>query len=156
MDPMTRLTLRLVAAALAGIACTALAPPPTGTLTIHITNVRNAKGEVLVEVCPKAKFLQDDCPFSGSAPAQIGTTVVTVPGIPADDYAVQAFHDENRNRRVDRVLFGIPKEGVGFSNDAPIRMSPPKWNDAVVRFGGDQTIQFKMRYFLGGSGPGAH
>jgi len=154
---MTRPTPRIVVAALAGIACTALAPPPpSGTLTIRVTNVRNAKGEVHVELCPRAKFLKDDCPFAGSAPAQIGTTVISVPGVPADDYAVQAFHDENRNRRVDRVLFGIPKEGVGFSNDAPIRMSPPKWEDAVVRFGGDQTIQLKMRYFLGGSGPGAH
>ena len=89
-------------------------------------------------------------------PAQIGTTVITFPGIPADDYAVQAFHDENHNRRVDRALFGIPKEGVGFSNDAPIRMSPPKWTDAVLRFGTDQTIQLKMRYFLGASGPGGY
>lgn len=151
---MTRPTLRLFAAALVGIACTALAPPPTGTLTIRVTNVRNAKGEVHVDVCPKAQFLKDDCPFSGSAPARVGTTIVTVSGVPADEYAVQAFHDENRNRKVDR-LFGIPKEGVGFSNDAPIRMSPPKWSDAMVRLGGDHTIEFKLRYFLGGSGPAA-
>ena len=65
-------------------------------------------------------------------------------------------HDENRNRRVDRALLGIPKEGIGFSNDAPIRMSPPRWDDAMWRFGGDQTIQLKMRYFLGAAGPGGH
>src|SRR5438876_10671166 len=116
---MTRPTLRLLTAALAGIACTALAPPPPGgTFTIRVTNVRSAKGEVHVDVCPKTQFLKDDCPFAGSAPAKLGTTIVTVPGVPPNDYAVQAFHDENRNHRVDRVpLLGIPKEGVGFSND---------------------------------------
>ena len=40
----------------------------------------------------------------------------------AGRYAVQAFLDENGNGEVDRALFGIPKEGVGFSNDAKIRL----------------------------------
>ena len=75
---------------------------------------------------------------------------------PAGHYAVQAFHDENANGKVDRALFGIPKEGIGFSNDAPIHLSPPKWADAVFAFdGGDQVIALKMRYMLGASGPRA-
>lgn len=124
------------------------------TLVVRITNVRNAKGVVHVDVCPKDRFLEEDCPYSGASPATSGTTVVTVKGLPKGIYAVQAFHDENRNAKVDRALFGIPKEGIGFSNDAPIHLSPPKWKDAEFAFSGArQTITLRMRYMIGRSGP---
>ena len=81
-------------------------------------------------------------------------TVVVLHGLPPGQYAVQTFHDENGNKKVDRNFIGLPKEGVGFSNDAPIRMGPPKWADAMFTFNGaEQTIQLKTRYFLGQSGP---
>lgn len=125
-----------------------------GTLTVRVTNVRNAKGEVDIAVCPKPLFLSENCPYAASAPAKPGTTLVTIHGLPAGTYAVQAFHDENLNHKVDRALFGIPKEGIGFSNDAPIHLSPPKWKDAEFAFdGGDQQITLKMRHLLGAPGP---
>jgi uncharacterized protein (DUF2141 family) len=128
--------------------------PPSGTLTLEIGNVRNARGVVHIDICPQGQFLKDDCPYVGDAPAHVGVTTVIVRNLPAGQYAAQVFHDENRNRKVDRALFGIPKEGVGFSNDARISLGPPKWADAVFGFNGDtQTIALKMRYFLGASGP---
>ncbi|MBC7493084.1 MAG: DUF2141 domain-containing protein [Novosphingobium sp.] len=147
------LTIGLVAAA--GVLATPIAQSATaGTLTIRMSNVRNAKGEVLVAVCPQAQFLKDTCPYNGSAPAHVGTTVVMIHGLPPGQYAVQTFHDENGNKKVDRNFIGLPREGVGFSNDAPIRMGPPKWADAMFAFNGvEQTIQLKTRYFLGQSGP---
>jgi uncharacterized protein (DUF2141 family) len=132
----------------------AAAPPPQGALVIDVGNVRVAKGIVHVDVCPQDKFLKEDCPWSGDAPAQLGTTRVTVHGVPAGNYAVQAFLDENSNKKVDRALFGIPKEGVGFSRDARIGLGPPKWADAVFAYkGGAEAIHFNLRYFLGASGP---
>jgi uncharacterized protein (DUF2141 family) len=130
------------------------AAPPSGSLTVRITNVRNSTGDVHVDVCPEASFLKDDCAYAASAPAHIGTTIVTVHGLPPGQYAVQAFHDENRNHKVDRALFGIPKEGIGFSNDAPIHFGPPKWADARITLnGGNEATTLKMRYMLGASGP---
>lgn len=125
-----------------------------GTLTVRVTNVRNDRGSVHIDVCRQAHFLKDDCAYAGSAPARAGVTLVTVHDLAPGDYAVQAFHDENGNDKVDRALFGIPREGVGFSNDAPIRLSPPKWRDARLAYNGDdETITLKMRYMLGASGP---
>lgn len=125
-----------------------------GVLTIDVGNVRVAKGIVHVDVCPEAQFLKEDCPWSGNAPARLGETRVTVNNLPAGRYAVQAFLDENSNGKVDRALFGIPKEGVGFSNDAKIRFGPPKFAEAVFPFDGtSRTIRFNLRYFMGPSGP---
>lgn len=144
---MTNLFRAAVPLALIGAA-------PVGSVAVEITNVRNAAGTIHVDLCPQARFLKDGCPYRADAPARGGMTVVVVSGVPAGRYAAQVFHDENRNGKVDRALFGIPKEGVGFSRDAPIRMSPPKWDDARFDFaGGRQVIRLRMRYMLGASGP---
>jgi uncharacterized protein (DUF2141 family) len=127
-----------------------------GVLTVDVGNVRIAKGVVHIDVCPEAKFLKDDCPWSGNARAKLGETRVTVANLPAGRYAVQAFLDENSNGEVDRGWFGIPKEGVGFSNDAKIRLSPPKFAEAVFAFHGNaRTIRLNLRYFTGAKGPSA-
>jgi len=130
------------------------AAPERGVLTVDVGNVRVAKGVVHIDVCPEAKFLKDDCPWSGNARARVGDTRVTVADLPAGRYAVQAFLDENGNGKVDRALFGIPKEGIGFSNDAKIRLGPPKFADAVFDFDGNsRAIRLNLRYFTGPSGP---
>jgi uncharacterized protein (DUF2141 family) len=131
-------------------------PDARGALTVDVGNVRIAKGVVHIDVCPEAKFLKDDCPWKGNARAKLGDTRVTVANLPAGRYAVQAFLDENSNGEVDRGWFGIPKEGVGFSNDAKIRLSPPKFADAVFAFDGNaRTIRLNLRYFTGAKGPSA-
>jgi uncharacterized protein (DUF2141 family) len=122
-----------------------------GTLRVEVGNVRTAQGRVHIYVCTEAQFLKS-CPVKAEAPARAGMTVVTVSGLPAGRYAVQAFLDENGNGKLDRALFGVPKEGVGFSNDARIKLAPPKWSDAMFdATGADQTIKFSLRYFIGGA-----
>jgi uncharacterized protein (DUF2141 family) len=83
--------------------------------------------------CARARFTKGDCLMKAAPPARQGTTSVTLPAVPPGDYGAQAFHDENSNDKVDQNFLGIPKEGVGFSRDAPIRLGPPKWAAAVFR-----------------------
>ena len=141
--PIVLLAPLLLAAALPGPA-----------LTVDIGNVRNARGRVRIDICPKDRFLADGCPWHVSVPARPGTTVLSLPALPPGDYAIQAFHDENANDNVDRGLFGIPLEGVGFSRDAKIVFSPPKWADAMFHHDGTpQRLGFHLRYWTGPSGP---
>lgn len=152
---MTRLLWVAMAGALIGglgiavNARPARAAGDTVTLQIAVTGVRNAKGFVHVDICRQAEFLKS-CPVQTKAVAVPGTTVVTVANLSPGTYAAQVFHDENNNTKVDRALFGIPKEGVGFSNDAPIRLAPPKWGDAHFELTDDKAITLKLRYFMGG------
>ena len=127
---------------------------PTASISVEVGNVRSDRGVVIVDICPKDRFLGDGCPYHGEAKAHAGMTTVVIDNVPAGQYAAQAFHDENGNGEVDRALFGIPKEGVGFSRDARIRLNPPKWKDAVFDHQAKpETIKFRMRYFLGKKGP---
>jgi len=133
-----------------------LAAAGAGTLTVDIGNVRNATGTVRIDICDQARFLKANCPYSGEASAHPGTVSITIKALPPGAYAIQAYHDENDNRDVDRGLFGIPKEGLGFSRDAKIVFGPPKWADAVFAYDGTPTrTALKLRYFTGRSGPPA-
>lgn len=149
------LTLLVAPLAIAATAAPLPAPAPEGgTLTVRVTNVRNAKGRIHVDLCPEANFLKEGCPFAASAPAQSPVTTVVMKGVAPGHYAAQLFHDENANDKMDRGLFGIPKEGVAFSHDALKGMAPPKWADAQFAYpGGAQSVQVKMRYLLGQPGP---
>lgn len=118
------------------------------TLEVLVGNVRNDRGHVRVAVCPQALFLSDKCPFGGTAKARPGEVLVTIPDVPPGTYAAQSFHDENDNRDMDRTLLGLPKEGIGFSNDAPFRFGPPSFGDAAFQLppsGG--RIRFNLRHY---------
>jgi uncharacterized protein (DUF2141 family) len=132
----------------------ALAEAATGSLTVNVGNVRSSKGRIIVDICPQDRFLEDGCVHHGEAPARAGSTSVTIANVPAGSWAAQAFHDENANGEIDRAMFGIPKEGVGFSRNARIRLSPPKWSDAVFNHQPRaEMIGFSLRYFTGPKGP---
>lgn len=131
---------------LAGPAFAALAAPVgAADLRVEVAGLRNGEGTVLVTVCGAEDFLQPICPYVGSAPAADG--VVTVPGVPAGTWAVQAVHDENDNRDLDRPGL-VPTEGLGFSRDAPILRGPPRFEDAAFEMGeAGAVVRLTMRYF---------
>jgi len=119
----------------------------TGVLQVTVTGVRNDHGHVLVAVCDHATFLAPTCAYHGRVPAHAGAVVVRVAGVPAGTYAAEAYHDENDNNRLDRSFLGLPKEGLGFSRDAPMRFGPPDFADAALTVpAGGGAISFGLRY----------
>jgi uncharacterized protein (DUF2141 family) len=62
-------------------------------------------------------------------------------------YSMASFHDQNNNDKLDTGIFGIPTEGLGFSNNAKGTMGPPKYKDASFAFSGGSLVQdLKMKY----------
>ena len=117
-------------------------------VTVTIDNVRNARGHVLVALCTRADFLRPHCSWKARVPARKGSVVAIVPNVPPGTYAAQAFHDEDDNGKLDRTLLGLPKEAMGFSNNAPMRMGPPSFDAASFKIGTeDKAIGFALRYF---------
>jgi uncharacterized protein (DUF2141 family) len=117
-------------------------------ITIVVSGLRYADGTVHVDVCTRDTFLQSDCPYGATGKAQIGETTVTVPHVPPGVYAVQAFHDFNNNLRVDKKAFGIPNEGLAFSNDAPLGLHGPSFGQAAFTHGDQpQTLRLRLHRF---------
>ena len=123
------------------------------SVEIAVANVHRATGHVRVALCTTTTFLKPNCPYSASAPARAGETTVVVSGVAPGEYAAQAFDDDTDAGKVHRNFFGIPREGIGFSNDPPMHLGGPKYKDAAFAVGDSGAqIRFKLRYLLGSSG----
>jgi uncharacterized protein (DUF2141 family) len=133
--------------ALLGSAVPALAQEP-GAVIVHVENVRSSEGHVRVELCTQGAFLTDDCAVAGSAPARRGETVVALRDVPAGVYAVQVYHDVNDDHKVNRGLFGIPTEDIGFSREAPLGLHGPQFIKAAFNHAADeQVVTVHLRHF---------
>ena len=137
-------------AALAGT----LAAQPTlaGEVVITVTDIRSSKGVVRACMTTRAdifpKCIKDPAAHRTVVKAD-GTVQIRFTGVAPGDYAIALLHDENDNGKADRAMGMMPKEGYGFSRDAPVKMAPPKFKDAVFAQGqGVNRITIKMRYFL--------
>ncbi len=130
------------------IAMTSPARASDAPITVIVWSLRIPGGSVRVDVCTRETFLHGNCPYSGSAPAQVGETTVTVAGVPPGVYAVQAYHDINDNGRLDQGAFGRPQEGLAFSNDAPLGLHGPSFDRAAFTHGEDpQTLRLRLHHF---------
>jgi uncharacterized protein (DUF2141 family) len=67
-----------------------------------------------------------------------GSMTVELRHLPFGTYAISVLDDENSNLDMDNLL-GIPKEGFGFSNNAKVGMSPPKFEECA--FVVDQSLK---------------
>lgn len=138
----------IVAAAPANAADTCEGTPGNGNakLVLEATTMHNAIGEVAFTLYPddKKRFLAKGAKL---ARARVSAAAPRAcfwlkPGY----YAVAQYHDENSDHNFNRTLF-MPKEGFGFSNDAPTSIGLPSFE--AVRFALPPTgtvVRMKMRY----------
>lgn len=130
----------------------AATPPQHGQIAVTITELRSAKGMVRACLTTAAKLFprcdKDPAALIISIPAGERVDMV-FSDLKPGRYAIAVLHDENANGKFDRVLGMMPKEGFGFSRDAKVTRSPPKFEAAAFDFGGSaQTLSIRMRYML--------
>jgi uncharacterized protein (DUF2141 family) len=107
----------------------------TGNIEIRITDLRNTKGKVNVNLFNGSEGFPDDPMKSfGWRTVKIipDTVVIVFEDLPYGDYAVSVLHDENSNGKMEKNFFGIPKEGFAFSNNIKPRMMSPSFSDAKI------------------------
>ena len=134
---------------LLGTMSVAAAEPPS--LDVTVTNLRNAKGNVLICLTANPKAFPDCSKDAQShklvvAAAQAGSVHFAhlAPGI----YAISLIHDENANGKLDTAMM-IPREGFGFSMNPAIAFGPPKFASARFGIGPGETAQsVRMKYMF--------
>jgi uncharacterized protein (DUF2141 family) len=76
-----------------------------------------------------------------------GSAEVVINDLPQGEYAISLLHDENDNKKADTNWLGIPKEGLGASNNAKGSFGPPAYEDAKFKIGGEDVVQLiKINY----------
>ncbi len=117
-------------------------------LTVAVSGLRSLEGVVHIAVYDREDAFPSRQALAGTAVEPAGDGVLAVfSDLPEGRYAVAVFHDENANGRFDRGPFGLPREGFGFSNDAPVLFGPPSFRQAAVALPEEgKTINVRMRY----------
>jgi len=100
------------------------------TLTIEISDLKVAGGNVMVAVYDSSgQFLKRPA-VAGSTPAAMTGNVMRFLDLPEGEYAIAVYHDANGNGKMDSNLMGIPTEDYAFSNNAVGKMGPPSYDQA--------------------------
>jgi uncharacterized protein (DUF2141 family) len=134
----------------------ACAAPVTGqqsssdnVIHVQISGFRNDKGVVRCALFASENGFPKDPSRAVAlekAPITNGSAVCEFSGVAPGRYAVSVFHDENGNGKLDTNFIGIPKEGVGASNDAKGHMGPPKFDAAAFQHSGGR-LELKIHIF---------
>lgn len=93
-------------------------------LTVQVTDIKHADGQLLIAVFDQEngfpKEIQKAITIAKASPKQ---PQVTFKNLPAGNYAVVVVHDRNQNNQVDKNFMGIPNEPIGLSNYTTIGLS---------------------------------
>ena len=106
-------------------------------LRVHVDGLRNAQGVVGILLFRSPDGWPEDVTKSvrhEATPIAEGErqTTLAIESLAPGDYGIVALHDENKNMKLDRNLFGFPKEGFGFANNPHVGLRPPAFQAAVL------------------------
>jgi uncharacterized protein (DUF2141 family) len=139
---MRRLVLAVVVvAALAGTA-------RAETVVVEMQGFRNDKGSALVSLFASKDGYPEQAQKAVRkvvVPIQKGSAKAVLKDVPPGTYAVAVMHDEDNDRKLKKGMFGIPKEGIGASNNARGHFGPPKFDDAKFELRPGRTITTRIR-----------
>ena len=125
-------------------------PTHENLLHVEITGLHSDKGKVLCALFSSADGFPKNTDKAAARSESViarGHAACDFSVVSPSTYAVSAFHDENSNGKLDTNFIGIPREGVGSSNDAKGHLGPPKFNAAAFRFaGGRLDLEITIRY----------
>ena len=127
------------------------AEPSEGDVSATVIDLRSSKGEVLACLTTRPSTFPEcnrDPQARTLRVAAAATVLLDFGPIPPGRYAISLFHDENGNGRLDKRLM-MPREGYGFSRNAPVFMGPPRFASAAFDVGAaghHETI--RMRYIF--------
>jgi uncharacterized protein (DUF2141 family) len=135
----------------AALAGAAPAPAPaTGSVVLEALGFRNDAGKAQIAIYRAPEGFPVDPKKAArlvTADIRHGEVHVTLDDLPPGPCAIALFHDENVNYAIDTNWLGIPKEGLGVTNDAKGRFGPPSFKDSTIQVQpGTQTVRVHMVY----------
>ena len=102
-----------------------------GQITLTVSGGDAGVGRIMVSLfnSPQSWMKEPQAERSAEVDAA-GNVRLVFDDLPPGDYAIAVIYDKNANGKLDTGLFRIPKEKVGFSNNARGRFGPAKWDAA--------------------------
>lgn len=116
------------------------------TLTVTLHDLASTDGSVKICLMNTAEQHLRDCyegtiyRFGADKPLR-----VVFDNLPAGDYAIMAFHDEDDDGKLDtNGLFGLPSEDYAFSNNPSTLFGPPSYEKCRFALRGDMEMALEF------------
>ena len=116
----------------------------TFNLNVEITNFRNSKGTVLIQVFNKDKEIVKTL----EAKIMDKKSNFSIANLKKGEYAIRYYHDENNNKELDFNWMGVPKEGYGYSNNAKAMFSEPEFKDWLFQLDKNKILNLECYYIF--------
>lgn len=107
-----------------------------GKITVNATGFKNDRGVARIALFNSAASYRQDNNVGDGAfrkiaiPIKDRKAIAIFDKIPMGDYAIKMFHDEDNTGKFKNGVFGNPKVGYGFSNNARGAFGAPGWEQA--------------------------
>jgi len=118
------------------------------TLKVKVYGIENTNGQIELSVYNDAKVF----PEVGKTykmvriDAKVGEITYEFTNLPAGEYAIATFHDENDDKECNTNLIGVPIEAFAFSNDFRPFLSAPDFSDCSFKVDKNMEISIEMVY----------
>lgn len=111
-------------------------------LKIEITGIRNEAGLIMLQLLDESRKVVNQAKGTISDKRSVITFENLIPG----RYAFQYYHDENLSEVMETGMFGKPKEGYGFSNNAAGPFGPKPFKEWLFGINEDMNVTVRIRY----------
>lgn len=81
-------------------------------------------------------FMGDDVHYIAEVKVKKSTHKWTCKDLAPGKYAVTVYQDVNNNGKMDKGMFGMPKEPYGFSGNPVIAFKAPTFKDCAFEYNG--------------------
>ena len=116
----------------------------TFNLNVEITNFRNSKGTVLIQVFNKDKEIVKTL----ETKIKDKKSNFSIANLQKGEYAIRYYHDENSNKELDFNWMGVPNEGYGYSNNAKAMFSEPEFKDWLFQLDKNKSLNLECYYIF--------
>jgi uncharacterized protein (DUF2141 family) len=104
----------------------------TGTLIVEVQGLQSSAGKVRFVLFNSEKTYLKKAFKSAVLDIDKNACVWVASDLPYGEYALAVHHDVDGSGKMERHWYGRPKEPGGFSNDAPAKLGPAKYDRAKL------------------------
>ncbi len=109
------------------------------SLEMEINNLQSNNGPLYIRILDE----NENPVIVGTSPVINYSARISFDSISPGKYAIQFFHDENENQKMDFSLIGIPKEKFGSSNNVKPILGPPKFKKMLFNLTENKKVIMK-------------
>ncbi|MFN3232289.1 MAG: DUF2141 domain-containing protein [Alphaproteobacteria bacterium] len=106
------------------------------TLTVTVAGAEPNSGQIIISLFDSPDTYMKEAVATRTLPVgEAGASTFVFEGLAVGEYAATVIYDEDSDGELDTGFLGIPKEKIGFSNNARGRMGPAPFEKAKFAFG---------------------